>query len=110
MKKIRDGCSGLGSSCNHKMNIFCLLFLKYRQITANYFFFPCLKLTGLRKKLVTLKWEDNNYSTVEISGLDIGWGQVRDVKAYISFCIMFKPFKHFYLFIFISLSFSRGYL
>ncbi|KAJ6983477.1 phosphoglucan phosphatase DSP4, amyloplastic [Populus alba] len=32
-------------------------------------------LTGLRKKLVTLKWEDNNYTTVEISGLDIGWGQ-----------------------------------
>ncbi|CAK7325349.1 unnamed protein product [Dovyalis caffra] len=32
-------------------------------------------LTGLRKKLVTLKWKDNNYSTVEISGLDIGWGQ-----------------------------------
>jgi hypothetical protein len=74
------------------------------------FFFPCLKLTGLRKKLVTLKWEDNNYSTVEISGLDIGWGQVCDVKAFIRFCIMFKPFKHFYLFIFISLSFSRGYL
>ncbi|KAH7537029.1 phosphoglucan phosphatase DSP4, amyloplastic [Ziziphus jujuba] len=32
-------------------------------------------LTGLRKKLVTLTWEDNNCSTVEISGLDIGWGQ-----------------------------------
>ncbi|KAB5539018.1 hypothetical protein DKX38_016551 [Salix brachista] len=32
-------------------------------------------LTGLRKKLVTLKWENKNYSTVEISGLDIGWGQ-----------------------------------
>ncbi|KAG2729695.1 hypothetical protein I3760_01G261800 [Carya illinoinensis] len=33
-------------------------------------------LTGLRKKLVTLTWEDLNYSTVEASGLDIGWGQV----------------------------------
>ncbi|KAF9674943.1 hypothetical protein SADUNF_Sadunf10G0180200 [Salix dunnii] len=32
-------------------------------------------LTGLQKKLVTLKWKNNNYSTVEISGLDIGWGQ-----------------------------------
>ncbi|XP_041022046.1 phosphoglucan phosphatase DSP4, amyloplastic-like isoform X2 [Juglans microcarpa x Juglans regia] len=32
-------------------------------------------LTGLRKKLVTLTWEDLNYSTVEVSGLDIGWGQ-----------------------------------
>ncbi|KAG2729697.1 hypothetical protein I3760_01G261800 [Carya illinoinensis] len=32
-------------------------------------------LTGLRKKLVTLTWEDLNYSTVEASGLDIGWGQ-----------------------------------
>ncbi|KAK7391493.1 hypothetical protein VNO78_19909 [Psophocarpus tetragonolobus] len=32
-------------------------------------------LTGLSKKLVTLSWEDSNCSTVEISGLDIGWGQ-----------------------------------
>ncbi|KAI4346446.1 hypothetical protein L6164_007341 [Bauhinia variegata] len=32
-------------------------------------------LTGFNKKLVTLKWEDNNCTTVEISGLDIGWGQ-----------------------------------
>jgi hypothetical protein len=30
---------------------------------------------GLRNKLVTLTWKDRNYSTVEISGLDIGWGQ-----------------------------------
>ncbi|KAI5578391.1 hypothetical protein BDE02_08G025300 [Populus trichocarpa] len=32
-------------------------------------------LTGLRKKLVTLKWKDDKCRTVEISGLDIGWGQ-----------------------------------
>ncbi|KAG8651782.1 phosphoglucan phosphatase DSP4, amyloplastic isoform X2 [Manihot esculenta] len=32
-------------------------------------------LTGLRKRLVTLTWKDDNCSTVEISGLDIGWGQ-----------------------------------
>ncbi|KAJ6349945.1 hypothetical protein OIU78_006189 [Salix suchowensis] len=32
-------------------------------------------LTGLRKKLVTLKWKDDKCCTVEISGLDIGWGQ-----------------------------------
>ncbi|RDX66325.1 SEC12-like protein 1 [Mucuna pruriens] len=32
-------------------------------------------LTGLSKKPVTLSWEDSNCSTVEISGLDIGWGQ-----------------------------------
>jgi protein-tyrosine phosphatase len=32
-------------------------------------------LTGLKKKLVTLSWSGNNCSTVEISGLDIGWGQ-----------------------------------
>ncbi|KAF7820208.1 phosphoglucan phosphatase DSP4, amyloplastic [Senna tora] len=32
-------------------------------------------LTGLSKKLITLTWEDNNCSSVEISGLDIGWGQ-----------------------------------
>ncbi|KAK4578615.1 hypothetical protein RGQ29_028634 [Quercus rubra] len=32
-------------------------------------------LTGLRKKVVTLTWKNLNCSTVEISGLDIGWGQ-----------------------------------
>ncbi|XP_052198680.1 phosphoglucan phosphatase DSP4, amyloplastic [Diospyros lotus] len=32
-------------------------------------------LTGFRKKQVTLTWEDGNCSTVEVSGLDIGWGQ-----------------------------------
>ncbi|KAK9283915.1 hypothetical protein L1049_012170 [Liquidambar formosana] len=32
-------------------------------------------LTGLRKKVVTLTCEGSNYSTVEVSGLDIGWGQ-----------------------------------
>ncbi|KAL5709697.1 Phosphoglucan phosphatase DSP4 [Ranunculus cassubicifolius] len=32
-------------------------------------------LTGRSKTLVTLKWEGRNCSSVEISGLDIGWGQ-----------------------------------
>ncbi|KAJ8624080.1 hypothetical protein MRB53_032610 [Persea americana] len=32
-------------------------------------------LIGLSKSLVTLTWKGNNCSTVEISGLDIGWGQ-----------------------------------
>eukprot|EP00262_Sarcandra_glabra_P015940 TRINITY_DN5032_c0_g3_i1.p1 TRINITY_DN5032_c0_g3~~TRINITY_DN5032_c0_g3_i1.p1 ORF type:complete len:375 (+),score=53.49 TRINITY_DN5032_c0_g3_i1:210-1334(+) len=32
-------------------------------------------LTGLAKNRVTLKWGGNNCSSVEISGLDIGWGQ-----------------------------------
>ncbi|CAL0321236.1 unnamed protein product [Lupinus luteus] len=32
-------------------------------------------LTGLIKKPVTLSWGHSNCSTVEISGLDIGWGQ-----------------------------------
>ncbi|RWR91947.1 phosphoglucan phosphatase DSP4, amyloplastic isoform X1 [Cinnamomum micranthum f. kanehirae] len=32
-------------------------------------------LIGLSKGLVTLTWKGNNCSTVEISGLDIGWGQ-----------------------------------
>lgn len=32
-------------------------------------------LTGLRKKLVTFSWKEKNCSTVEISGIDIGWGQ-----------------------------------
>ena len=40
------------------------------------FFFLILQLTGMRKKLVTLTWKDENCSTVEVSGLDIGWGQV----------------------------------
>ncbi|KAE7997105.1 hypothetical protein FH972_001767 [Carpinus fangiana] len=37
-------------------------------------------LTGLRKKLVTLTWKDCNCSTVEISGLNIGWGQKIPLK------------------------------
>ncbi|PSR98055.1 Phosphoglucan phosphatase DSP4 [Actinidia chinensis var. chinensis] len=32
-------------------------------------------LTGLTKKLVTLTWQCSTCSTVEVSGLDIGWGQ-----------------------------------
>ncbi|XP_065870887.1 phosphoglucan phosphatase DSP4, amyloplastic isoform X2 [Euphorbia lathyris] len=32
-------------------------------------------LTGLRKRLVTLTWKNGECSRVEISGLDIGWGQ-----------------------------------
>ncbi|KAF8107430.1 hypothetical protein N665_0122s0068 [Sinapis alba] len=32
-------------------------------------------LTGLKKKTVTLTLEDKGFSTVEVSGLDIGWGQ-----------------------------------
>ncbi|XP_022743725.1 phosphoglucan phosphatase DSP4, amyloplastic isoform X2 [Durio zibethinus] len=32
-------------------------------------------LTDLKKELVTLTWEDSKCSTVEVSGLDIGWGQ-----------------------------------
>ncbi|KAJ7970522.1 Phosphoglucan phosphatase [Quillaja saponaria] len=37
-------------------------------------------LTGLMKKPVTLTWKDNGCSTVEISGLDIGWGQSMPLK------------------------------
>ncbi|KAL0298987.1 UNVERIFIED_CONTAM: Phosphoglucan phosphatase DSP4, amyloplastic [Sesamum radiatum] len=32
-------------------------------------------LTGLKKKPVTFKWRSVDCSTVEISGLDVGWGQ-----------------------------------
>ncbi|KAF8780274.1 hypothetical protein HU200_001950 [Digitaria exilis] len=32
-------------------------------------------LTGLSKNTITLKWEDDSCSSVEISGVDIGWGQ-----------------------------------
>lgn len=32
-------------------------------------------LTGLSKNTITLKWEADGSSSVEISGLDIGWGQ-----------------------------------
>ncbi|KAH7852893.1 hypothetical protein Vadar_030612 [Vaccinium darrowii] len=32
-------------------------------------------LTGLKRKLVTLTWECKTCSNVEVSGLDIGWGQ-----------------------------------
>ncbi|KAG6479203.1 hypothetical protein ZIOFF_062664 [Zingiber officinale] len=34
-----------------------------------------LQLTGLSKSPVTLMWKDGGCSSVEISGLDIGWGQ-----------------------------------
>uniref|UniRef100_A0A0A9DDS6 Uncharacterized protein n=1 Tax=Arundo donax TaxID=35708 RepID=A0A0A9DDS6_ARUDO len=33
-------------------------------------------LTGLSRNCITLKWESGSCSSVEISGLDIGWGQV----------------------------------
>uniref|UniRef100_A0A0D9VNE9 Dual specificity protein phosphatase 4 n=1 Tax=Leersia perrieri TaxID=77586 RepID=A0A0D9VNE9_9ORYZ len=33
-------------------------------------------LTGVSKNSITLKWESDNCSSVEISGLDIGWGQI----------------------------------
>ncbi|KAL8130495.1 hypothetical protein V2J09_019650 [Rumex salicifolius] len=32
-------------------------------------------LTGLKKKSITLQWAGKNCSSVEISGLDIGWGE-----------------------------------
>ncbi|XP_047337227.1 phosphoglucan phosphatase DSP4, amyloplastic isoform X2 [Impatiens glandulifera] len=32
-------------------------------------------LTGLKKQVVTLTWQGKGCSTVEIAGLDIGWGQ-----------------------------------
>ncbi|KAM3316665.1 hypothetical protein ACQJBY_034669 [Aegilops geniculata] len=32
-------------------------------------------LTGLSKNCITLKWKNGSCSSVEISGLDIGWGQ-----------------------------------
>ncbi|THG03538.1 hypothetical protein TEA_014031 [Camellia sinensis var. sinensis] len=39
-----------------------------------------LKKLGLRKRLVTLTWKGSNCSTVEVSGLDIGWGQRMPLK------------------------------
>lgn len=32
-------------------------------------------LTGFKKKPISLAWQGGNSSTVEVSGLDIGWGQ-----------------------------------
>ncbi|XP_039022914.1 phosphoglucan phosphatase DSP4, amyloplastic-like isoform X1 [Hibiscus syriacus] len=37
-------------------------------------------LTDLKKEVVTLTWEDNKCSAVEVSGLDIGWGQRMPLK------------------------------
>lgn len=37
-------------------------------------------LTGLKKKPVTLRWSGKNCSSVEISGLDVGWGQKVPLK------------------------------
>ncbi|CAL5343260.1 unnamed protein product [Camellia sinensis] len=39
-----------------------------------------IKKLGLRKRLVTLTWKGSNCSTVEVSGLDIGWGQRMPLK------------------------------
>ncbi|KAH7293685.1 hypothetical protein KP509_28G036700 [Ceratopteris richardii] len=36
----------------------------------------CDLLTGSAKETVFLKWQDDDCRTVEISGLDIGWGQM----------------------------------
>ncbi|XP_020260880.1 phosphoglucan phosphatase DSP4, amyloplastic isoform X1 [Asparagus officinalis] len=38
-------------------------------------FASSFQLTGLSKNRVRLMWEGNNCSLVEVSGLDIGWGQ-----------------------------------
>lgn len=35
-----------------------------------------LQFTGVSKNQVKLKWDGNDCSSVEVSGLDIGWGQV----------------------------------
>lgn len=37
-------------------------------------------LTGLSKNHITLTWEGDNCSSVEVSGLDIGWGQRLPLK------------------------------
>ncbi|XP_039012046.1 phosphoglucan phosphatase DSP4, amyloplastic-like isoform X1 [Hibiscus syriacus] len=37
-------------------------------------------LTDLKKELVTLTWKDDKCSAVEVSGLDIGWGQRMPLK------------------------------
>ncbi|KAF3576919.1 hypothetical protein DY000_02032927 [Brassica cretica] len=34
-----------------------------------------IDIVGLKKKIVTLTLKDKGFSTVEVSGLDIGWGQ-----------------------------------
>ncbi|KAL2326871.1 hypothetical protein Fmac_020298 [Flemingia macrophylla] len=57
-------------SCSHIIGAFCG--------RSNSPWLGEYKLTGLSKKPVTLSWEDNNCSTMEISGLEIGWGQVMD--------------------------------
>ena len=49
------------------MRSYCKLILSY---------FLNIKLTDLKKELVTLTWDNSKCSTVEVSGLDIGWGQV----------------------------------
>ncbi|CAL5404298.1 unnamed protein product [Camellia sinensis] len=38
------------------------------------------EIGSLRKRLVTLTWKGSNCSTVEVSGLDIGWGQRMPLK------------------------------
>ncbi|KAF3321185.1 protein tyrosine phosphatase [Carex littledalei] len=63
---------------NYRLNEACHLLLSKRPC------FPKLEaiknatadiLTGISKGTVTLTWQGSNCSTVEVSGLDIGWGQ-----------------------------------
>ncbi|THF94187.1 hypothetical protein TEA_004450 [Camellia sinensis var. sinensis] len=56
-----------------------LLFLKFSFLPL---FFKKMEISrvGLRKKLVTLTWKGSDCSTVEVSGLDIGWGQRTPMK------------------------------
>lgn len=56
----------------------------YRQLLSKRSCFPKLDaikgatadiLTGISKGTITLEWQGSDCSTVEVSGLDIGWGQ-----------------------------------
>ncbi|KAL8231945.1 hypothetical protein R6Q57_001723 [Mikania cordata] len=50
-------------------------------------------LTGLKRKPVTLTWKGDECSSVEISGLDIGWGQA-SLKILIFFFQLQIPLKY----------------
>ena len=63
-------------SCELKQNL-ALAFIFYSHHTWNFYKADWnLQLTGAAKETVILTWPFNDCQTVEISGLDIGWGQV----------------------------------
>lgn len=62
--------------CSVPLKLACIKHSTYLSHLAHLIQIFSIQLIGLSKSLVTLTWKVDNCSSVEISGLDIGWGQV----------------------------------